>query len=236
MHCKLYLPYGAVRFLFLFPPFLAGFGQNSVHGVYKQRCRAGISFHRIGTLTSVVYPCSNKIFLPLFSFSPPILTRFGTWGFVLSCFERTGVSFRSEHWVLYFAYGPLWFFCPYTLQFSPNLDKIRHVISTANNVERTWVSLESVEWKPYFMYGPLWLFGPYLLQFSPDFNKIWQTSSTGSSVDRKWLSMKLVQWTPHFILSAIRVFVLIPSFSCPISTKFGTLVLQAIVLNGRQFL
>jgi len=72
-------------------------------------------------------------------------------------------------------------------------------------------------------------FFPYLPQFMPDFNKIWHMGSTGNSVDRKWLSMKLVQWTPHFILSALGVFVLIPSFSRQISTKFGTEDLQAIM-------
>jgi hypothetical protein len=61
VHCKLYLPYRAVWFLSLFPPFLAGFRQNSIHDVYIQCCWAGISLHRIGTLTSIVYPCSNKI-------------------------------------------------------------------------------------------------------------------------------------------------------------------------------
>ena len=60
--CKLYLPYCAVWFLSLCPPFLAGFRQNSIHDVYMQCCWAGIIFHRIGTLTPVVYPCSNKIF------------------------------------------------------------------------------------------------------------------------------------------------------------------------------
>jgi hypothetical protein len=83
------------------------------------------------------------------------------------------------------------------------------------------------------LYG---FFCPYLLQFSPDFNKIWHMSSTANSVGRKWLSMKLLQWTLHFICSAIRVFVPIPSFSRPISTKFGTEDPQAVVLSGYELL
>jgi hypothetical protein len=87
------------------------------------------------------------------------------------------------------------FLCPYLLQFSPNFDKIQHVISTASNAERTWVSLESAKWKPYFVCGPLWFFCPYPLQFLSDFNKMWHMISTGGSIGQKWLSMKLVQWT-----------------------------------------
>jgi hypothetical protein len=118
----------------------------------------------------------------------------------------------------------------YPHQFSPDLDKIWHFISTANNVDRTWVSLESVEWKPYFIYGPLGFLpvssSSHLISTKFGTCVLQAIVLIGSNFRLNWCS-------GHRTISDLLYGVL--SLLPPFSPKLGTENLRAVVLSGLSF-
>ena len=78
------------------------------------------------------------------------------------------------------------------------------------------------------------IFCLYALHFSPDFNEIRYTRYTSSNVEQTRVSLKSVQWKPYFTYGPVRFLVPISCISHPISTRFSTWRLYALLLSRHE--
>ena len=150
---------------------------------------------RIGRMEDILCMGLYVFFVLISSSSRPISTKFGTWVLKQYCwfeviFAEIGAVDTALYLICYTG------FCPYSLHFMADFDKIQHRWSTSNCVKRTSVVLESVQWKPYFAYESLRFFG-LIPSFMLDLNKIRHVRSTTNSVERTWVSLTSVEWKPY---------------------------------------